>query len=133
MHKGAQSEIYDLTFINSTLDRSFVCSAGIRIDLGNIVLLLQHLRIEPYFDKKPNPIFEFEATCPSDNPLLDELSNSHWTVIIVIFTIIVSFVLLTFVFFRLKQSREGKDYGIVASKDQKDIVDTIDHKDLENT
>ena len=117
MHKGAQSEIYDLLFINSTADKSYVCQSGIIMDLGNIVLTLRNLRIEPYFDKKPNQPFENEISCPSDQNQAAELtaSNSVWIVTLVIFLCVISIVFILFIAFRIKDD----EYSNVETKDVK--------------
>jgi hypothetical protein len=120
LHKGAQSEIYDLMFINSTADKSYICQSGIIMDLGNVMLTLRNFRIEPYFDKRPNQPFEHEISCPSDQNQAAELSasNSVWIVTLIIFLAIISIVFILFIAFRI-QSNEYDIDSKDQSKDEK--------------
>ena len=38
MHNGAQAEVYEVAYINSTLHRLFECRAGVRVELGEITM-----------------------------------------------------------------------------------------------
>jgi len=105
LHKGAQSEIYDFAFINSTIDKSYVCNSGLIIDLGNVLLSMQNIKIDPYFKQKPNKIFESEISCPNDNPMAEaQINNSIWIQVIIIALVLISIVFILFVAFRICDS-----------------------------
>ena len=48
-HNGAQSEVYDFAFINSSLTRPYVCITGVSMRLGDVTLVMRNLRVEPFF------------------------------------------------------------------------------------
>lgn len=99
-HNGAQAEIYDKVFINASLSHSFVCKKGIRIDLGNVVLLIQNLRIEPFFNQRDSYEFDKAIICEQDNPPMDAASMySIWLTVFIFGIIVICFVL--FIVFRV--------------------------------
>lgn len=78
-HNEAQSEVYDDVFINSTLSKSYTCLSGIQIDLGEVVIYLKNLRLEPFFNKRPNLPFDSEILCPGDiKPDEDGNISNFW-------------------------------------------------------
>lgn len=88
IHNGAQSEIYDSTFINSTLFKSYRCFAGIEVDLSEVKIYLRNLTLEPFFNKRPNLPFDPAEVCPQDNQSPVNDSNRNLIVLIVIATIL---------------------------------------------
>lgn len=66
IHHGAQSEIYDSTFVNSSLSHSFRCNSGISIDLKEVKIYLINFKLEAFFDKRPNLPFDEEIVCQAD-------------------------------------------------------------------
>ena len=99
-HNGAQAEIYDTIFINSSLSNSFVCEKGIRVDLGKVILYIKNLRVEPFFNKRESYEFDQETHCSQDNPSVDSTNvYSIWLTIMVIGIIVICFIL--FIVFRI--------------------------------
>ena len=86
VHNGAQSEIYDHTFINSTIQKAYECKNGLRIDLGEVTLTMKNIRIEPFFNKRPNIEFEDKVTCHQDDEQIEaENNNNYWLFFISLF------------------------------------------------
>ena len=103
---GAQSEVYDYVYINSTLSKSYKCLSGITIELGDITILLKNLIIEPFFNKRPNLPFDASNVCPNDSPTPPNQSNEG-LLILVILLIIVSIIVFCcglFICIRWKKS-----------------------------
>jgi hypothetical protein len=76
LDEGGQSEIYDYPFVNSSLNKTFKCNAGIHIELGEVTLNMKHVIIEPFFDTRLSThTFASENVCigdlekPADNSL----------------------------------------------------------------
>jgi large-conductance mechanosensitive channel len=65
-HKGAQSEIYNEILFNSSLAHSYVCLSGIKINMGDIIIHMKNLRLQPFFNKRPNLPFDAEIACEND-------------------------------------------------------------------
>jgi hypothetical protein len=85
MHEGAQSEVYDVVYINSTLLQSYTCMTGIRIDLGEVVIYMKELRVEPFFNKRPNSAFDTEVKCLGDEKLIIRNNiNNVWSIIMAV-------------------------------------------------
>lgn len=94
------AEIYDKTFINVSLSNSFTCMNGIKIDLGNVVLYIQNLHLQPFFTKQDSYEFGPEIICHQDLPPDEEPSTfSIWVIILIVIVILICFVL--FVVFRI--------------------------------
>jgi hypothetical protein len=111
-HKGAQSEIYDTVFINSSLHHSYTCQSGIRMDLGNVILYLENLKVQPFFNKRANALFDAELVCAGDHPPPDPSSSySIWLIILVVSIILICLIL--FIVFRVMSddSRNKKEYN----------------------
>jgi len=122
LHKGAQSEIYDFAFINSTIDKSYVCNSGLNIDLGSVLLSMQNIRIDPYFKQKPNKIFESEVSCPNDNPMAEaQINNYSWNLTIIMVLVLIGIFFILFVAFRVSDSRKtGKKKNLENNNDFED-------------
>lgn len=115
-HNGAQAEIYDKTFINTSLTNSFVCKNGLRIDLGAVVLNIRNLRVEPFFSKRESYAFDAEQICPQDNPPVDSTSTyTIWLTIIIVGIIVICFIL--FIVFRVSS---GDDPRTTTTNNKKD-------------
>ena len=76
-HAGAQSELYDSTFINSTISRSFKCISGIEIDLSEVKIYMRNLTLEPFFNKRPNLPLDPAEECAGDRqaPVQNDMSG----------------------------------------------------------
>lgn len=111
IHNGAQSEVYDFVFINSTItNHSYACNTGIRIDLGEVIIYLKNLRVQPFFDKRPNLPFDPELFCSGDiipEPAAD-LSNPTFLIIFAVLVAFVSLCCLLFVCLHLRNSQQRK-------------------------
>ena len=100
LHNGAQSEIYDEPFINSSLHQSYSCKSGIRIELGNVLLHMYNIRVQPFFNKRPGLPFDSEVICAADRPPPETSSSlGFWIFGIIASTLFVLVVL--FIFFRV--------------------------------
>lgn len=107
-HNGAQAEIYNRIFINTSLTNSFVCKNGIRIDLGNVILYLQNLQVEPFFDKRDSYAFDRAVVCSQDKPPVDSTSmRTIWLTILIVGIIVVCFIL--FIVFRVSSDDTAKN------------------------
>lgn len=120
-HNGAMAEIYDKTFINTSLSNSFTCMNGIKLDLGNVVLYIQNLRVQPFFTKQDNYEFGPEIICSQDLPPNEEASTfSIWVIILIVIVILICFVL--FVVFRISSddTRNKNRYRNEDTRDKKE-------------
>ena len=60
LHEGGQSEVYEYSFVNSSLNQSYECTNGVTIDLGEVTLYMRHMRIEPFFGNRHIARFDTE-------------------------------------------------------------------------
>lgn len=104
IHHGAQSEIYDFTFVNSSLFHSYRCNSGVLIDLENIKINLINFKVEAFFDKRPNLPFDEEIVCKADTEPIPTVFKS-WVYIIAGF---VAFVVIVCTFFLFMIHRSVK-------------------------
>ncbi|RNA36895.1 lysosome-associated membrane glyco 2-like isoform X2 [Brachionus plicatilis] len=106
IHHGAQSEVYDYTFVNSTLSHSFRCNSGILIDLGEVKIDLVNFKVEAFFDKRPNLPFDEEIVCEADKEPLSQIFQG-W---LYIFAALIAFlvVISTLYLFMIHRSHAKK-------------------------
>ncbi len=94
-HNGAQAEIYDKIYINSSLTSSFACKNGLTINLGNVILHIKNLRVEPFFSRRDSYAFDREVICDLDNPPED--TSNFWTIWLT--ALIIAIIVICFIFF----------------------------------
>lgn len=106
IHHGAQSEIYDFIFVNSSLYHSYRCHTGVIIDLENIKINLINFKVEAFFDKRPNLPFDEEIVCKADTEPISTVFKGwlYITAALIAFLVIVS----TFYLFMIHRSHKKK-------------------------
>ena len=114
VHSGAQAEVYDEIFINSSLSRAYTCTSGIKIEFGDVVVFIQNLKLQPFFNKKPNLSFDTELVCPEDDPNSDiSGTNSIWIIVFFISILMVLLCCILFVIIRVQ-----RDEGSINKKEK---------------
>lgn len=109
IHKGAQSEVYDHTFANATLQTSIQCESGYKIDMGEVIIRLSDVHMQAFFNKRPNLPFDNATVCPNDNPP-DVLNNTNIMIPIVVFSVFVALIVAScaiYIYIKAKRSYEG--------------------------
>lgn len=106
-HNGAQAELYDKIFINASEKNSFACNSGLRVDLGNVVLYIQNLRVQSFFTRRETYEFDKEITCVQDNPE-DDRANYYtiWLTVLIVGIIVICFIL--FIVFRISSDNDAR-------------------------
>lgn len=90
IHNGAQSEVYESVFVNSTMSKAYQCLSGVEIDLNEVIIHIRNLRIEPFFSKRPNVPFESEVVCSPDLPkFTSDYSTQLWILGIIVCSVLV--------------------------------------------
>lgn len=105
IHDGAQSEVYDTTYINSTLQKSYSCKHGIRVDLDEVTIFFRNLRIEPHFNKRPNQPFENELTCEADHYKWSSSDTNAWLISLGVFFGFLILCCFLFIYCKLKTNQ----------------------------
>lgn len=117
VHAGAQSELYDFTFINSTISKSYKCISGIEIDLSEVKISLRNLTLEPFFNKRPNLPLDPAEECPQDQhaPVYND-SSSMWILAAIALVLALAIVSCTwFICYKIRS-----DY--LAIKNDRDVL-----------
>jgi hypothetical protein len=73
LHQGAQAEVYDRNFVSSNIGSSYRCQSGILVDLGEVVISIENLWLQAFFDKPPMHPFDEENVCTADKQALSAL------------------------------------------------------------
>ncbi len=124
VHDGAQSEVYDFIYINSSLSKSYVCMSGIHIDLGEIKIQLKNLTVEPFFNKRPNQEFDSAEVCANDLPPTPNIfSENFWifmfagvVILLIIFSCVI-YIVITYC-----ESRDYKTAALVNQSQKKNLL-----------
>lgn len=117
VHAGAQSELYDSTFINSSISKSYRCISGVEIDLSEVKIYLRNLTLEPFFNKRPNLPFDPAEECPGDReaPVHNDTSTL-WILIAIAVIIAITVISCTwFICYKIRS-----DY--LAIRNDKDVI-----------
>lgn len=117
IHAGAQSELYDSTFINSSISRSYRCISGLEIDLSEVKIYVRNLTLEPFFNKRPNLPLDPAIECPQDRHApTDGDATSMWVLISIAAVLGLGILLCTwFIFYKVRT-----DY--LAIKNDRDLL-----------
>jgi hypothetical protein len=113
LHQGAQSEVYETAFINSTTLKSYSCQTGLRIDLGEVVILMRDVRVEPHFNRRPNQNFDPNdyVMCEVDKslPVKNTMRNIGVVMIVLAFFLPICCCCGLFVFLKARNSKKYQD------------------------
>jgi hypothetical protein len=135
LHEGAQSEVYDYVYINSTLLQSYTCMTGIRIDLGEVVIHMKELRVEPFFNKRPNAGFDSEIKCIGDERLIVRNNiNNAWSILLaVVFFSLIFCCCVLFIVLKARNDRNSDKKNPYDSVKTSPLPqETLDEEDVDN-
>jgi hypothetical protein len=123
-HKGAQSEIYNEILFNSSLAHSYVCLSGIKINMGDIIIHMNNLRLQPFFNKRPNAPFDAEIACKNDI-IKSTTTNSLDYILIIIGIFLVIFIVSCTLFIVsrcFKNHRDQQKQNKRARRENQDLL-----------
>ena len=104
VHSGAQAEVYDELFINSSLSHAFTCNSGIKIEFGDVTVHIKNLRLQPFFNRRPNANFDSEIVCTNDDPNINVSGSiSIWFFVFIISISLVILCCISFVIIRVQR------------------------------
>ena len=109
IHDGAQSEVYDIAYINSSLQKSYSCKHGFRVDLDEVSIYFKNFHIEPHFNNRPNQPFEHEITCEADHFKWSSTDTNAWLISLAVFFCFLILCCFLFIYCKLKTNRNESD------------------------